>query len=186
MHSNEEPNGQGRSYANSLNLAETGHNIKRKRVEAHTLSNPVLYSICKTKIQQKYSRPIEDRDFLSDNQKLHAFLKPYFKDVMETKERMLAIYFNSGSQILQIVHLADGGRSFVNVDVMLYCYYAINCLASASLLIHNHPSGTLLPSKADIETTEKIINAGSIIGCHLIDHLIITSSGINSVIFERE
>lgn len=45
--------------------------------------------------------------------------------------------------------------------------------ASAVLLIHNHPSGILEPSKEDIDLTERIVSAGKILGIDVLDHLII-------------
>lgn len=45
--------------------------------------------------------------------------------------------------------------------------------ASAVLLIHNHPSGILEPSKEDIDLTERMVSAGKILGIDVLDHLII-------------
>ena len=41
------------------------------------------------------------------------------------------------------------------------------------LLVHNHPSGDPEPSREDIETTQRLINAGSILGIRVLDHVII-------------
>jgi len=46
--------------------------------------------------------------------------------------------------------------------------------ATAVILVHNHPSGKLLPSEADIQITEKIKEAGNIMDIVILDHLIIT------------
>jgi len=48
--------------------------------------------------------------------------------------------------------------------------------------VHNHPSGILLPSKNDINTTKILINAGEILGIKLIDHLIVTEKGFYSIL----
>ena len=45
--------------------------------------------------------------------------------------------------------------------------------ASAVLLIHNHPSGILEPSKEDIDLTERMVSAGKVLGIDVLDHLII-------------
>jgi DNA repair protein RadC len=45
--------------------------------------------------------------------------------------------------------------------------------ASAIILIHNHPSGDPEPSKEDIETTQRLVNAGNILGIKVLDHVIV-------------
>ncbi|MFR1518011.1 MAG: RadC family protein [Clostridia bacterium] len=52
-------------------------------------------------------------------------------------------------------------------------YHAIQNLASAVVLAHNHPSGDCQPSKADYETTERIVKAGRIVGIDVADHMIV-------------
>lgn len=49
------------------------------------------------------------------------------------------------------------------------------------ILAHNHPSGSLAPSTEDIVTTQILIKAGAILGIGLLDHVIVSSEGINSL-----
>jgi DNA repair protein RadC len=58
---------------------------------------------------------------------------------------------------------------------------AIDQRAAAVIVVHNHPSGNLEPSREDIEITRQLAEAGKIIGIPLHDHLIITSSGYTSL-----
>ena len=48
------------------------------------------------------------------------------------------------------------------------------CSASSFICLHNHPSGDIIPSKADIELTETLIEIGRIQGINLIDHIILS------------
>lgn len=52
--------------------------------------------------------------------------------------------------------------------------------AASIIVSHNHPSGTVQPSRADIDTTEKLAAAGKILGIPVQDHIIITISGYYS------
>lgn len=52
--------------------------------------------------------------------------------------------------------------------------------ASAMILVHNHPSGIVTPSKADIEITKRIHEAGEVVSIRLFDHLIISKSSVYS------
>ena len=57
---------------------------------------------------------------------------------------------------------------------------AFDLLATSLILAHNHPSGNLKPSKADIELTKKMKNAGDILEISVLDHVIITDTGYYS------
>lgn len=58
--------------------------------------------------------------------------------------------------------------------------FAIIENASGLFLIHNHPSGILKPSEDDLKITERLKNAGDIIGIRIIDHIIIAEEGYYS------
>lgn len=59
--------------------------------------------------------------------------------------------------------------------------YALKHMASGIILVHNHPAGSIEPSKDDIEVTRKMIEAGEIINVPLIDHVIIGTTGNTSI-----
>ena len=52
------------------------------------------------------------------------------------------------------------------------------------ILIHNHPSGNLMPSRSDIEFTKKIKQASEILGVQILDHIIISENGYTSIFYE--
>jgi len=51
----------------------------------------------------------------------------------------------------------------------------------AIIVAHNHPGGSLTPSKEDLETTETLIKAGDLMGVKVIDHIIVSSNGLYSL-----
>lgn len=61
--------------------------------------------------------------------------------------------------------------------------YAVTDRAVGIILVHNHPSGDHTPSKEDYEVTDRMVNAGKIIGIDILDHLILSKSGYHS--FQR-
>jgi DNA repair protein RadC len=58
--------------------------------------------------------------------------------------------------------------------------FALNENASAIFLLHNHPSGILKPSEDDLKITERLRNAGELMGIRVIDHVIITEKNYYS------
>ena len=59
---------------------------------------------------------------------------------------------------------------------------AIKLGASAVILVHNHPSGELKPSKPDLKLTKEIAAAGEVLHIKLLDHLIVTRNGFTSLL----
>jgi len=58
---------------------------------------------------------------------------------------------------------------------------AITDRAASVILAHNHPSGTLEPSTQDISITRQLVEAGSILGIRVLDHVIVTKKGYVSL-----
>ena len=59
---------------------------------------------------------------------------------------------------------------------------AITDRAASIIVAHNHPSGTLTASSADSEVTQRLEEAGVVLGIKLVDHLIVSSSGHLSIL----
>ncbi len=59
--------------------------------------------------------------------------------------------------------------------------YSILSNSNSIIIAHNHPSGRLIPSNEDISITEKLVNAGKLIGIEIVDHLIVSESEYLSV-----
>jgi DNA repair protein RadC len=57
---------------------------------------------------------------------------------------------------------------------------ALKACASSIILSHNHPSGNLKPSNADIQLTKKIVNAGNLLDIAVLDHVIVSAEGYYS------
>jgi DNA repair protein RadC len=58
---------------------------------------------------------------------------------------------------------------------------AVTDRAASIIVAHNHPSGNLEPSQADRDVTERLQNAGELLGISLVDHVIITKAGYRSI-----
>ena len=69
--------------------------------------------------------------------------------------------------------LSQGGTAATVVDVKLLLKRAIDCLAEAIILVHNHPSGNAHPSPEDDSLTRRIADGAKILGIRVLDHIII-------------
>jgi len=76
--------------------------------------------------------------------------------------------------------IGQGGVSGCVVDPKIIFSIALACGASSIMIAHNHPSGQLKPSEADVTLTKKIKEAGRMLDITVLDHIIITSDGYMS------
>ncbi|WP_246173972.1 JAB domain-containing protein [Paraburkholderia hayleyella] len=81
---------------------------------------------------------------------------------------------NGAGYILYIELVALGTFCAVNVEPMNVYRIAVMKTASRVIVVHNHPSGRLDPSEADLDVTDRLIQVGHILNIELLDHLIIT------------
>lgn len=88
-------------------------------------------------------------------------------------EELWVIYLNNSNKILDVVQINKGGISSTEVDVRIVLEKAVVMKSTQIILCHNHPSGSVRPSKADIQLTEKTRKAASILDVTLVDHIII-------------
>lgn len=99
---------------------------------------------------------------------------------IELVEQFKVILTNRANKVLGIFEVSTGGMTGTVADPKLIFVAALKCGAMGILLAHNHPSGNLTPSQADIDLTRKIKEGGKFLEIQLLDHLIITSEGYYS------
>lgn len=95
-------------------------------------------------------------------------------------EEFWIIYLNHRNKIIGKEKISAGGLTATIVDIRMLYKRAIERLATSIILAHNHPSGTLKPSQADLKLTNKIKEAGYILDIQVLDHLIVSDTGYYS------
>ncbi|MBA5792724.1 DNA repair protein RadC [Flavobacterium sp. xlx-214] len=91
-------------------------------------------------------------------------------------EEFWCLLLNNSNKVIYKFQLSKGGLTQTVVDVRMLFKTALEHLATALILVHNHPSGQLSPSTADKDITFKIQEAGKSLDIKLLDHLIITQT----------
>ena len=89
-------------------------------------------------------------------------------------EEFWILYLNNSNKVIQKNQLSKGGITGTLVDVRLVLKSALEVGATSLILCHNHHSGTLKPSQADKDITQKLKNAAQSLDIKVLDHLIIT------------
>lgn len=112
---------------------------------------------------------------------MHAYNLVKDEMVGEKRELFMAILQDAKGHVIGHHIVSIGTLTQVPVHPREVFYPAIRHKAASLILVHNHPSGDLTPSKPDIELTRKLVEAGRIIGIPINDHLIIGESGYLSL-----
>lgn len=99
-------------------------------------------------------------------------------------EEFWVLFLNNSNKILFKTQLSKGGMTGTMVDVRIVFKIAFEQNATAIILTHNHPSGKLQASDADIQITKKIKTAGQQLDIPVLDHIIITENGYYSFVDE--
>ena len=118
------------------------------------------------------------KDSITSSRDVYDLLLPQLIDL--PYEEFWILLLNRANHIIGRNRISTGGVSGTVVDSKMVFKPAIEALASSIILVHNHPSGNLKPSQADIELTRKMKDAGKCLDIVVIDHVIIAHSGFYS------
>ena len=142
--------------------------------EAKAISIATALEIGRRKAQQEVPQKIQIRDASTAFQ----LLSPVLSDLQT--EEFWAVFLNQNNEVIHRERLTKGGIAESVVDVRVLFKTALDHFSTAVIVAHNHPSGNLKPSKADISITEKIKESGKILNITLLDHLIVSQKGYYS------
>lgn len=109
------------------------------------------------------------------------FIRRFYTGDIDIFESSFVLLLNSQNLTIGYAKLSQGGIQGTVMDPRLVAHYAVKCLASAVIIAHNHPSGALKPSEADLTLTKKINSGLELLDIKLLDHVIITSEGYYSL-----
>ena len=104
-----------------------------------------------------------------------AFAAPFFDD--SDKEMIFICVLNAKKEPLSMEMTAKGATDWCRTDIAQVFKTAILANGSSILCLHNHPSGSLVPSMMDVRITEKMKRAGDMLDIELEDHIIIGKDG---------
>jgi DNA repair protein RadC len=108
----------------------------------------------------------------------------YFKPLLgdASLESFHVLYLNHACRVLQNRCVSVGGITATIVDPKVIFREALEVGATQIILCHNHPSGNLRPSNADIQITEKLKAAGCLFEISVLDHIIVSEAGYCSMV----
>lgn len=120
---------------------------------------------------------------MSSPRKVFGIMQPVVKDL--DHEQCWALFLNKANRLISREMISSGGLDSTVIDNRAIIRKALDKKASAIILVHNHPSGSALPSKADIVQTQVLSKALKICDLSLLDHVIIAKASYYSFADEQ-
>ena len=123
---------------------------------------------------------------MSQNEKYISSAQDVFENVWflrhQKKEVLRALYLNQDNKLIHSCTISSGKKDSVIFYAKDIFRIALICNASGVILVHNHPSGNITPSKEDLEITDTLLKIGKVIGIQFVDHVIVTSTEYKSLL----
>ena len=133
-----------------------------------------------SEIEIKYKERVLSQDWSKVGSSNDASLLLYHNWNMDTialYETFKVLLLNNSNKVKGCYQLSQGGLTATVVDLRLLFSVVLKSLAVAIILCHNHPSGCLKPSDADIQLTKRILEAAKFLDIKVLDHLILVPDG---------
>lgn len=112
------------------------------------------------------------------------YMIPLLRD--EVKEKFYVVCLSSSNKIIKEYNLiSEGSLNSSVVQPREVFKVAIESNSASIILVHNHPSGNLEPSREDIQLTKRMIEAGKLLNIKVLDHLIIAGNNYTSLVEKR-
>lgn len=136
---------------------------------------PEWYQAAELELVYKTKVKPSQRPQVSSSVDIFKLFRRSWKDEkIEMVEEFKVAYLNRANRVLGVMEVATGGITGCVADPRIILAGAVKINAVNIVLVHNHPSGSLKPSRADEQLTAKIKEAAKFLDMVVMDHLIIT------------
>ena len=164
---------QGLSFLKDISLEDLANIKGLGRVKSIQIKALVEFAI-------RFSKPSSiKKNVITSPEIVASILMNELKD--ETQEFIKTLILNTQNELMRIVTITKGSSNSSYVEIKDIFKDAIKSNASKIILVHNHPSGQVDPSEADIALTERVKIAGELLSIELVDHIIIGNGVFTSL-----
>lgn len=136
-----------------------------------------MYELSEISISYKPTFKFSERPVVASSYDVSKVFRTAWSDDICYCEEFVILLLSRANRVLGISRLSRGGIAGTVVDVRNIMQAALMANAASIILCHNHPSGNLKPSEADLNLTRKIKEAALLFDISVLDHLILTDEG---------
>ena len=128
----------------------------------------------------KYTKSEIQKTKITTSESASKVIRQFYFDDINIYESFFILLLNRANNTTGFAKISQGGTAGAVVDIKIIAKYAVESLSSSVIICHNHPSGNITPSEADINITKKIKDALLLLDIKLIDHLILSENNYYS------
>lgn len=145
------------------------------------INKEALIKVAEVELVYKSKVKASERPMISSSADAANLLRMLWDEgKMDLVEQFKVLFLNRANKVICLYNVSSGGITGTVADPRLIYTAALKVNAVSLILCHNHPSGSLKPSKADEELTQKIKGAGCFLDIKVLDHIIISSESYYS------
>ena len=128
----------------------------------------------------KYTKSEIQKTKITTSESACSVIRQFYFDDINIYESFFILLLNRANNTTGFAKISQGGTAGTVVDIKIIAKYAVESLSSAVIICHNHPSGNITPSEADINITKKIKDALLLLDISLTDHIILSENNYYS------
>ena len=137
-----------------------------------------LFNVREVALSYSPNKTVLDEPSINGSSSAYNYLIEAFnKETIGMQEEFNVLLLNNANKPLGVYKVSKGGICSTVIDVRLLMAATLKSLATGIILSHNHPSGQLKASEADLKSTETIKKACQLLNISLLDHLIVDPFG---------
>ncbi len=125
----------------------------------------------------------EQQQVISSSADVVEIFRPHFATLKY--EECWVLFLSSSNRVVERTRVSQGGLTATVVDHRLIVKRALELLSTQIVMVHNHPSGAVDPSREDLELTQKVKSAAALFDISLVDHIIISSTSYFSFLSHK-
>lgn len=144
------------------------------------MKNLSRWQVSEVKLQYSSRIKITDSPQIKSSDDAARIFWQNWSDDLDTIESFNILLLNRANRVKGMFTVSKGGISGTVVDARVIFAVAVKALTCSIILSHNHPSGNITPSQADINLTQKLKKAGEVLDIQILDHLILTTEDFYS------
>lgn len=133
---------------------------------------------------KKFDLKATDSEFtkvkITSSETAEKYIRQFYGDDLEIFESFFILLLNRANETIGYAKISQGGIVGTVVDKKILLKYVVESLASGVILAHNHPSGNINPSEADLRITREIKELCNLIDSPVLDHVILTADSFYS------
>lgn len=125
--------------------------------------------------RRRKEKDFKEKVRITSSNDIYQLIKPELMDLQ--REEFWVMLLNRANRLIKKQQISSGGISGTVADPKIIFKAALDQYASSIILVHNHPSGNLKPSTADLNLTKKMKEAGNLLEIPVLDHIIFSDEG---------